>query len=213
MARYQKKKPNDFGLGKPTKSETAAAQKISNMSQGKAPSEPKSKLSAAMYTWAKTNMSKLKNPTKAQKKIFSQYKAMKAAGDNPANPKPRPNKTSVTSKPANVKPAQPVKKPAKPSAQANKGSGRDGKFGAGTYGKGRPSDKKPTSSSRRTRRQNRRSTGVRGASTKPIDQLKAAIKAVDSKLKLTHKKGDIKKVGGNTFRWNGQRWQKLNRPF
>lgn len=119
-------------------------------------------------------------------------------------------------KPAGVKPAQPVKKPAKPSAQANKGSGRDGKFGAGTYGKGRPSDKKkdqPKSSSRRTRRQNRRSTGVRGASTKPIDQLKAAIKAVDSKLKLTHKKGDIKKVGGSTYRWNGQRWQKLNRPF
>mgnify|MGYP003117349138 CR=1 FL=1 len=47
-------------------------------------------LSKAMYNWAKANMSKLKQPTKAQKKIFEKYKAMKAAGDTPANPKPRP---------------------------------------------------------------------------------------------------------------------------
>ena len=93
MARYQKKK--DFGLGEATKKEKADAQKIAGMSQGKAPSAPKSKLSAAMYTWAKTNMSKLKNPTKAQKRIFDKYKAMKAAGETPANPKPRPTKPTA----------------------------------------------------------------------------------------------------------------------
>ena len=52
---------------------------------------------------------------------------------------------------------QPVAKPAtksttkpttKPSAQANKGTGRDGKFGTGTYGQGRPSDKPKKSNTR-----------------------------------------------------------------
>ena len=51
------------------------------------------KLSPAMFNWAKANMSKLKNPTAAQKKIFEQYKAMVKAGDTPANPKPRPKAT------------------------------------------------------------------------------------------------------------------------
>ena len=65
-------------------------------------------LSKAMYNWAKANMSKLKQPTKAQKKIFEKYKAMKAAGDTPANPKPRP-------KPA---PAAPSSKPASKPVQS-----------------------------------------------------------------------------------------------
>ena len=42
-------------------------------------------------------------------------------------------------KPPVAKPA--TKSTTKPSAQANKGTGRDGKFGTGTYGSGRPSDK------------------------------------------------------------------------
>jgi len=125
MARYEKKKPNDFGLGKATKKEKADAQKIANMSQSKAPATPKSKLSAAMYTWAKTNMSKLKSPTKAQKKIFDTYKAMKAAGDNPANPKPRAV-TQKSSKPT----TQPAKK-TQPTVTAKtrpQGSGVQGSF-------------------------------------------------------------------------------------
>ena len=54
-------------------------------------------LSPAMFAWAKANKSKLKSPTKAQKKIFAQYDAMVKAGDTPANPKPRP----TPSKPKN----------------------------------------------------------------------------------------------------------------
>lgn len=49
------------------------------------------KLSAAMFAFAKANRKKLKSPTPAQKKIFAQYDAMVKAGDNPANPKPRPS--------------------------------------------------------------------------------------------------------------------------
>ena len=126
MARYEKKK--DFGLGKATKQEKTTAKKMANMASGKPANTGGKKLSAAMYTWAKTNMSKLKNPTAAQKKIFDKYKAMKAAGDNPANPKPKPA-AKKAAKPAvpqsktgaavlelggsNVKKIEPKKKPVK----------------------------------------------------------------------------------------------------
>jgi len=130
MARYEKKK--DFGLGKATAQETATAQKMANMAKGKPSARNNAstpnKLSAAMYTWAKANMKKLeKVATPAQKKIFEKYKAMVKAGDNPANPKPKtkPQKTSATTKPANVKPAKPAKKaPTKKS----KSSGVTGSF-------------------------------------------------------------------------------------
>ena len=130
MARYEKKKPSDpyFGLGNPTAKQNADAQKISNMSKGKPASSGK-KLSAAMFTWAKTNMSKLKNPTKAQKKIFEQYKAMVKAGQSLANPKPKPK-------------PQPKAKPAVQKSKPNTGTGRDGKPGTGTYGKPMPSNPK-----------------------------------------------------------------------
>ena len=128
MARYEKKKPSDFGLGKPTAKEKADAQKISNMSKGK-PATSGKKLSAAMFTWAKTNMSKLKNPTKAQKKIFEQYKAMVKAGQSLANPKPKPK-------------PKPKAKPAVQKSKPNTGTGRDGKPGTGTYGKSMPSNPK-----------------------------------------------------------------------
>jgi len=100
MARYARK---DFGLGKPKKRETANARRVANQAQGKPAKQTKSKLSDAMYTWAKTNMSKLKSPTKAQSKIFEKYKAMKKAGDQPANPKPRtvtPKSSQPTTQPA-----------------------------------------------------------------------------------------------------------------
>ena len=108
MARYEKKK--DFGLGKATAQEKATAQRMADMAKGKPSARNNAstpnKLSAAMYNWAKANMSKLKSPTAAQKKIFEKYKAMVKAGDNPANPKPRskPTKqTSSTSKPSSAK--------------------------------------------------------------------------------------------------------------
>ena len=66
-------------------------------------------LSNAMFNWAKANMSKLKNPTAAQKKIFAKYKAMVKAGNTPANPKPKP----AQSKPAASKPRQTTKQEAR----------------------------------------------------------------------------------------------------
>ena len=95
MARYKKKK--DFGLGKATAQEKATAQRMADMAKGKPSARNNAstpnKLSAAMYNWAKANMSKLKSPTAAQKKIFEKYKAMVKAGDNPANPKPKAKST------------------------------------------------------------------------------------------------------------------------
>ena len=124
MARYEKKK--DFGLGKPTAQEKATAQKMANMAKGKPSARNNAstpnKLSAAMYTWAKTNMSKLKSPTAAQKKIFEKYKAMVKAGDNPANPKPKAKPTKQASstskstpkkKPVQQNKTKPIQKPAK----------------------------------------------------------------------------------------------------
>ena len=127
-------------------------------------------------------------------------------------------KKQPVTKPAEIKPA--VKSTTKPSAQANKGTGRDGKFGTGTYGKGRPSDSKTTPKSkpvseterrRRARRSNR--GGARNATVNAMDAFKSAVKFVDTKLRLTHKKGDVKKVGNKTYRWDGKKWQLLNRPF
>ena len=88
-------------------------------------------LSKAMYNWAKANMSKLKQPTKAQKKIFEKYKAMKAAGDTPANPKPRPKpaQAAPSSKPASKPTAKTQPKPvqSKPTTKRKTGSGVQGK--------------------------------------------------------------------------------------
>ena len=122
MARYANK---DFGLGKPTKKEKQTAQKMSNMAKGKSPAKPKSKLSAAMYTWADTNMSKLKNPTKKQEEIFRKYKSMKAAGDTPSNHKPKPT-TKSTTKPTTTRKTP---KPAQVSqAKASTNPGTTGSF-------------------------------------------------------------------------------------
>jgi len=122
MARYARK---DFGLGKPKKRETANARKVANQAQGKPATQTKSKLSDAMYTWAKTNMSKLKSPTKAQNKIFEKYKAMNKAGDQPANPKPR-TATQKSSQPT----TQPAKKtqPTVTVKTKQQGSGVQGSF-------------------------------------------------------------------------------------
>jgi len=126
MARYARK---DFGLGKPKKRETANARKVANQAQGKPATQTKSKLSDAMYTWAKTNMSKLKSPTKAQNKIFEKYKAMKKAGDQPANPKPKPvtPKSSQPTTKTTVEPKPTVK--TQPTVKTKpQGSGVQGSF-------------------------------------------------------------------------------------
>ena len=88
------------------------------------------KLSPAMFAWAKANKSKLKQPTKSQKKIFAQYDAMVKAGDNPANPKPRPKAAPKASP-----------KVAPKSVKTNASTSRDGNSGTGTDGSGRPSNK------------------------------------------------------------------------
>ena len=88
-----------------------------------------------MFAFAKANKKKLKNPTPAQKKIFAQYDAMVKAGDTPANPKPRPSTPKASTPKTTTKKSTPKADP-----QRNTGSGRDGSFGLGTSGKGRPSD-------------------------------------------------------------------------
>ena len=91
-------------------------------------------MAKAMYNWAKANMSKLKQPV-AQKKIFEKYKAMKAAGDTPANPKPRPKPAATTpSKPAS-KPAQSRQNYTKP---AQSKTTTKPATGSGVHGKPRP---------------------------------------------------------------------------
>jgi hypothetical protein len=207
MARYQKKK--DFGLGKATQKEKATARKMANMAQGKPPSSGGKKLSSAMYTWAKTNMSKLKSPTKAQKKIFDQYKAMKAAGDNPTNPKPKAKAAAKPAKP----PAPP--KPSKPAARKSKLGAAVLEMGGSNVKKSaqksKPAAKKPEA--KKVKGSRRRYSGGTRTQTNVGQALTNFAKSVDKTLKLTHKKGDTKKVGNKTYRWNGKKWQLLNRPF
>ena len=47
----------------------------------------------------------------------------------------------------------------------------------------------------------------------PLKVLKNAVTSVDKALKLTHKKGDTKTVGGVTYRWDGKKWQRLGKNF
>jgi hypothetical protein len=120
-------------------------------------------------------------------------------------PQPKP-KAKPTAKPAQTKPTT---KPAAKSSKPNTGTGRDGKFGQGTYGSGRPSDGKPKTKPK----QGRGGSRARVNPDRKTTSIQDVIKNVDNMLRLTHKKGDIKKVGGSTYRWNGRRWEKLNRPF
>mgnify|MGYP003138256621 CR=1 FL=1 len=89
---------------------------------GKAPLKP---LSDGMYEWANAHRNKLQQPTPAQKKIFAQYDAMKKAGNNPANTKPKtkatPNPSTTVTKPkaASTTPTKP-KAAAKPKPKASK---------------------------------------------------------------------------------------------
>lgn len=101
-------------------------------------------------------------------------------------------------------------KTSKTSAQANKGTGRDGKFGTGTQGRGRPSSSTVSETERR-RRARRGGSATRSVNAKEVFQ--GAARFVDAKLRLTHKKGDIKKVGNKTYRWDGKKWNLIHRPF
>ena len=120
--------------------------------------------------------------------------------------KPEQTKSTPTAKTEEKKPTT---KPVSKSNKANTGTGRDGKFGRGTYGSGRPSDGKPKTKPKQGRGGSRARVNPDRKTTSVAD----VIKNIDSMFKLTHKKGDIKKVGGSTYRWNGRRWEKLNRPF
>ena len=150
MARYANK---DFGLGKPNKKEKKDAQKMANMAKGKSPATPKSKLSAAMYTWADTNMSKLKNPTKKQQEIFRKYKSMKAAGDTPSNPKPRtaPGTPTGPKSPATRKTTKPAKVSQEKAASGSTGT-------TGSFRKSNPPsptvERKPSKAGSRARKNN-----------------------------------------------------------
>ena len=74
----------------------------------------------------------------------------------------------------------------------------------------KPESKPQQKPSRGSRRPPRAGSGTKINVGKAV---KNFAKAVDKKLKLTHKKGDVKKVGRSTFMWNGKRWEKQNRPF
>lgn len=91
------------------------------------------KLSPAMFAWAKSNKSKLKNPTPAQKKIFAAYDAMVKAGDKPANPKPRSTPKPKTTPKADAPKTQ-------PKSDNSNGRSRFFRGSSGTRGESRPSN-------------------------------------------------------------------------
>lgn len=125
------------------------------------------------------------------------------------NPQPKPKQAKSTPTAKTEEKTKPTTKPVTKSSKPNTGTGRDGKFGRGTYGSGRPSDGKPKTKPKQHRGGSRSNPGTNRKTTSIQD----VIKNVDNMLKLTHKKGDTKKIGNSTYRWNGRRWEKLNRPF
>ena len=125
------------------------------------------------------------------------------------NPQSKPEQAKATPTAKTEEKTKPTTKPVTKSSKPNTGTGRDGKFGRGTYGSGRPSDGKPKTKPK----QGRGGSRARVNPDRKTTSIQDVIKNIDSMFKLTHKKGDIKKVGGSTYRWNGRRWEKLNRPF
>jgi hypothetical protein len=117
---------------------------------------------------------------------------------------------STTTKSTKPAPVQPAKN------KGNTGSSRDGRSGTGTYGKQLPSNPqlksqtkpKPKSKVQRavdaaTKPRNRRGSGVQRTGKKGINLRKLVDKVGK---KLVYKKGDIKKVGGITYRHDGKRF-------
>lgn len=176
------------------------------------------KKKAGPPTPSTSRIGKLTDPMALRRAAAERRQEMKAEQQKKAEAKKTKPK-AVTPEPAAKKLVKSITpKPAQPSAQANKGSGRDGKLGTGTYGKSRPSDKKKNQSKSKTKQQgglrsrSRRRAGS-GTNVNVREALSNFAKTVDEKLKLTHKKGDTKKVGRDTYRWNGKRWQKISTPF
>ena len=128
-------------------------------------------------------------------------------------------KRSTTTKSTKPAPVQPARN------KGNTGSGRDGRPGTGTYGSQLPSNpqlKSQTKSKSKVQRavdaatpmarqprrsdskpRNRRGSGIRRTGKKGINLRKLVDKVGK---KLVHKKGDIKKVGGITYRHDGKRF-------
>jgi hypothetical protein len=177
------------------------------------------------YRKAQAKKKKLGPPTPSTSRIGRLTDPMvqrrQAAEKRSLTSKPTPVETTKTpvksKKPEQAKATPTAKteekksttKPVTKSSKPNTGTGRDGKFGRGTYGSGRPSDGKPKTKPKQGRGGSRARVNPDRKTTSVAD----VIKNLDNMLKLTHKKGDIKKVGGSTYRWNGRRWEKLNRPF
>jgi hypothetical protein len=127
--------------------------------------------------------------------------------------------TTKSTKPAPVQPKGKSTKPAPVQPAKNKGntgSSRDGRSGTGTYGKQLPSNPqlksqtKPKTKSKvqravdaATKPRNRRGSGVQRTGKKGINLRKLVDKVGK---KLVYKKGDIKKVGGITYRHDGKRF-------
>ena len=185
------------------------------------------------------NTNRLANPflgkTKAQMQKIYDDKIRKAGKSGEELRKIASQMQSALKKAPKNKPKQSTPKPAastpKPQTQAtdpqrNTGSGRDGTFGSGTSGQGRPSGKtKPTDkpagydpkgktvyrtktepqkkkvkgSRKRFQKTTRQGLGIKEAASK-------AVKTIDKALKLTYKKGDKKKIGNITYIHNGKRF-------
>ena len=182
MQKYRRAQAKKKKLGPPTPSTSRIGRVTDPMVQRRQAAEKRSLTSKA------TPVQTTKPPVESKKPATSS--SSPSTGTSKPNPKPSSKPVQVKSKP-------------------NTGTGRDGNFGRGTYGSGRPSDGKPKTQPKQGRGGSRARVNPDRKNTSVSD----VIKKIDSMFKLTHKKGDIKKVGGSTYRWNGRRWEKLNRPF
>lgn len=198
-------------LGKPKKKEQQTAKKIQQqVSPQKKITPPKANkfmgLSDAEIKRRYTSMSQ------AEKKANGIAMA-KASQANKAN-KAKKNKPAA-SKPAASKPKAPT---TQSDPQRNTGSGRDGSFGLGTSGKGRPSGKsKPTDKPAQydpkgptvlRKKTEPKKTEVKGSRrrfqpSKKTD-VKQAIAKFSDALRLTYKKGQLVRRGNKVYRSDGK---------
>ena len=161
MQKYRKAQAKKKKLGPPTPSTSRIGRITDPMVQRRQAAEKRS------LTSKPTQVETTKKPVEAKK--------------------PEQAKATPTAKTEEKKPTT---KPVTKSSKANTGTGRDGKFGQGTYGSGRPSDGKPKTKLK----QGRGGSRARVNPDRKTTSVQDVIEKMDSMLKLTHKKGDIKKL-------------------
>ena len=133
--------------------------------------------------------------TSARKRAEAEAKSnarKQSVGGGMGKPKPKPQPTAAKPKPKPQPTAAKPKPKPKPTA-------------AKTESKPKPNQTKGP--------RPRRAGTPSSPAPSPLKILKQAVTSVDKALKLTHKKGDTKKIGGVTYRWNGKKWVNLGRDF